>query len=50
MPTPQPHRHIAVTIHVVGQRDGVPYELERKVCKACARLLEETPVRRAAAA
>jgi len=35
--------------HAIGQRAGVPYELERKVCTACRRVLEERPLRRAAA-
>jgi len=50
MPTVDAHRHTAVVVHVVLQRDGVPYEVERKTCSACDRLLEEKPVRRAAAA
>jgi hypothetical protein len=50
MPTHKPHTHHAVTEHVVRQRDGVPYEFARKVCAACARVLDEKPVRRAAAA
>ena len=32
------------------QRAGIPYEVERKVCSACERVLDERPVRRAAAA
>jgi hypothetical protein len=43
------HRHRAVTSHVVAQRNGVPYELERSVCKTCGRELELRPLRRAAA-
>lgn len=43
------HRHRAVTSHVVGQRDGVPYELERRVCATCGRELELRPLKRAAA-
>jgi RNase P subunit RPR2 len=45
----RPHRHRAVSTHVVVQRSGIPYELERTVCKECARLLTERPLRRAAA-
>jgi len=45
----RPHRHQPVSTHVVAQRDGVPYELERTVCRECARVLTERPVRRAAA-
>lgn len=43
------HRHKAVTLHVLAQRRGIPYELERKVCSACGRILEERPLKRAAA-
>jgi hypothetical protein len=50
MPPAKGHRHTAVVEHVVRQREGVPYEVARKVCSACSRLLEEKPVRRAAAA
>ena len=44
-----PHRHHAVSTHVVVQRAGIPYELERTVCSECARVLSERPLRRAAA-
>jgi hypothetical protein len=50
MPTPKAHRHTAVVVHVVQQRAGVPYEVERKLCSACERLLDEKPVRRVLAA
>jgi hypothetical protein len=43
------HRHRAVSTHVVVQRGGIPFELERTVCSACAQVLEERPLRRAAA-
>lgn len=43
------HRHRTVTTHVVVQRAGVPYELERDVCADCHRVLAERPLRRAAA-
>jgi hypothetical protein len=43
------HRHHPVTIHVVGSRNGVPYELERQICSECSRVLDERTVRRAAA-
>ena len=33
----------------LGQQTARPYEVERKVCKACARVLDERPLRRAAA-
>jgi len=45
----QPHKHTAVVKHELRQRAGVPYEVERKVCSACARVLDERPVKRAAA-
>jgi hypothetical protein len=43
------HEHVAMQVHVLLQRGGVPYEVEQKVCAACFRVLDETPVRRAAA-
>lgn len=43
------HKHTAVTVHAIRQRSGVPYEVERKVCTDCHRLLDEKPLRRAAA-
>jgi hypothetical protein len=43
------HRHTAVVTHTLRQRAGIPYEVEQKVCSACARVLDERPVRRAAA-
>jgi hypothetical protein len=49
MPTPngKQHEHTAVKSVVVLQREGVPYEMERTVCQACKRLLDERRVRRA---
>jgi len=44
------HQHTSVTIRAIGQRDGIPYEVERKVCADCRRLLDEKPLRRASAA
>ena len=44
-----PHHHTAVTLHLVRQRAGVPYEVERVVCEDCRRVLGERPVRRTAA-
>ena len=44
------HRHRAVVTHVLGQRAGVPYELEKRVCESCGRELELRPLKRAAAA
>jgi NMD protein affecting ribosome stability and mRNA decay len=43
------HEHVAKRVHVLLQRAGVPYEVERKVCADCARVLDETTVRRTAA-
>ncbi len=43
------HEHVAKRVHVLMQRSGVPYEIERQVCTSCARVLGERPVRRAAA-
>jgi NMD protein affecting ribosome stability and mRNA decay len=48
--TPQGHHHEAVTLRAIVQQSGVPYELERKVCTRCSRVLEERRLRRAAAA
>jgi len=43
------HSHTTVTMHVLRQRAGVPYEVERKVCSSCQRVIDERPLRRAAA-
>jgi NMD protein affecting ribosome stability and mRNA decay len=43
------HRHTEVTTHVLRQKAGVPYEVERTVCSSCRRVLDERPLRRAAA-
>jgi NMD protein affecting ribosome stability and mRNA decay len=43
------HKHTAVTTHAIDQRAGVPYEVERTVCSDCRRVLDERPLRRAAA-
>jgi hypothetical protein len=48
MPKP-PHRHTRVTTVFVGQRSGIPYELERTTCRECRAVLAERPLRRAAA-
>ncbi|HEY7207030.1 MAG TPA: hypothetical protein VH416_02220 [Gaiellaceae bacterium] len=45
----RPHRHQGLVVHVIEQRDGVPYELERRVCTTCGRELEQRRLRRAAA-
>jgi hypothetical protein len=44
-----PHRHDRVTTVFVGQRGGIPYELERTSCSVCKRVLDERPLRRTAA-
>jgi hypothetical protein len=43
------HEHVAKRVHVLLQRAGVPYEMERQVCSGCSAVLTETPVRRTAA-
>jgi hypothetical protein len=43
------HRHQPIVRHVIRQRDGVPYEVELVVCQACGRVLDERPLKRAAA-
>jgi hypothetical protein len=43
------HKHTAVTKRAIRQRNGIPYEVERRVCADCRQLLDEKPVRRAAA-
>jgi NMD protein affecting ribosome stability and mRNA decay len=43
------HRHTEVRTYVLGQRFGVPYEVQRTVCSSCRRVLEERPLKRAAA-
>jgi hypothetical protein len=44
-----PHKHVAVVKHQLRQRAGIPYEVETTVCSACARVLDERPLKRAAA-
>lgn len=43
------HEHDPKRIRVLTLRAGVPYESEQHVCAACARVLDEKPVKRAAA-
>jgi hypothetical protein len=43
------HKHTAVKEHLLRQRRGIPYEIERTRCAACRQVLEERPLRRAAA-
>lgn len=42
----EPHKHTSVTLRAIRQRSGVPYEIERKICSDCRRVLDEKPVRR----
>ena len=44
-----PHKHIPARMYVMVQRLGVPYEVERTVCTKCDRVLDERPLKRAAA-
>jgi NMD protein affecting ribosome stability and mRNA decay len=48
-PATQLHRHRAVVTHALRQQAGIPYEVERKICSDCQRILDERTVRRAAA-
>jgi len=43
------HVHTPARTHVLVPRLGVPYEVERTVCTECQQVLEERPLRRAAA-
>jgi len=43
------HSHRAVRTYVLGQRLGIPYEVERTVCADCRQVLDERPLKRAAA-
>ena len=43
------HEHKAVIGHALRQHAGVPYEVEQKVCSDCRAVLDERPLRRAAA-
>jgi hypothetical protein len=43
------HEHDAKRVHVLLQRAGVPYEIEQQVCESCRQVLDEKPVKRAAA-
>jgi NMD protein affecting ribosome stability and mRNA decay len=49
IPQTNGHRHSAVVTHLLRQHSGVPYEVERKTCKDCNRVLDERLLRRAAA-
>jgi hypothetical protein len=43
------HEHVAKRVHVLLLRSGIPYEVEQQVCAGCSRVLDEKPVKRAAA-
>ena len=45
----QLHEHKAVVAHALRQHAGIPYEVEQKVCSDCRAILDERPLRRAAA-
>jgi hypothetical protein len=49
IPFRAPHRHQAVTRYLLRQRAGIPYEVARVQCSECRRVLDEKPLRRAAA-
>jgi hypothetical protein len=44
-----PHLHRGVKRRFLGQREGLPYEVERTVCRRCGAVLGERALRRAAA-
>ena len=46
----QAHKHRPRVTHVICQRAGVPYEVERVHCSECGRLLDERRLKRAEAA
>ncbi len=43
------HVHRELTVRVLSQQGGVPYEVERTLCRDCHEVISERPVRRAAA-
>jgi hypothetical protein len=45
----RPHRHRPKVVTAIRQREGVPFEVRRSVCQVCGRVLDERPIRRAAA-
>jgi predicted nucleic acid-binding Zn ribbon protein len=48
MPRAIPHKHIPVTTRAIRQRNGIPFEVERRICSKCQRVLAEQPVKRTA--
>jgi hypothetical protein len=49
IPRRRAHTHTPVRTYVLSPRLGVPYEVERTVCAQCRQVLEERPLKRAAA-
>jgi hypothetical protein len=49
LPVQHQHEHHAVVAHALRQHAGIPYEVEQKVCSDCRAVLDERPLRRAAA-
>ena len=45
----RPHRHNPAHVYAMAQKLGVPYEVERTVCTKCNQVLDERPLKRAAA-
>ncbi len=45
----RPHKHNPALTYAMVQRLGVPYEVERTVCTKCRQVLDERPLKRAAA-
>ena len=45
----QLHEHKAIVAHALRQHAGIPYEVEQKICSDCHAVLDERPLRRAAA-
>jgi len=43
------HQHTVTMVHVVLQKAGVPYEVELQMCSECMQVLDERPLKRAAA-
>jgi hypothetical protein len=43
------HEHDPMQVRVLVIRAGIPYETEQHVCAGCLRVLDERPVKRAAA-
>ena len=43
------HEHDPMHVRVLVVRAGIPYETEQQVCAGCLRVLDEKPVKRAAA-